>query len=171
MSPGRTAEPPIIQQVRDRIAAAKARGKLVAWRYAELRPEDGMVVYVRCKLCGRGIYGKRPAGDPVIASRSKDRTQTVLQVEIEYGPLPGYQQYTIQHDDGSAHLTALCRGCGDQPLDAETLEALYLADLEQTAGEIAGAFPDGAQRAAAFLCQHGTPQRRQRRIARFDMTG
>ena len=109
---------------------AKESGHLLRFDHVEMH-QDGGLRSVSCKLCGRIIKGERPIGDPVTREIVHHRNvKTVFQVQqVAVMPMAGYAEFTIEHQDGSKHVTHLCENCGKREFTPEVLEALYMADV------------------------------------------
>lgn len=93
--------------------------------------EHGVVVEVRCKLCGVHIAGRQfeDAGLRTIKGRTVAIQRPVFKVTNQYRE--GY----IEFEDGSVHVTPICAGCAPKLADADTAAAVYAADVAQWARE------------------------------------
>lgn len=105
-----------LMKLADRISRAKDAG-LKAFQYIE--EDRGGLNRVLCKICGTPIKDRAPDG----------RGLGVLMT------LAAYTEVTLEFDDGSAHVTPLCRSCA-QSSSLEMLEACYGADMAQWQKEL-----------------------------------
>jgi hypothetical protein len=84
---------------------------------------------INCKICGSVIAGPVDSG-------MHSKTERIGQREIIYRTLlfSRYSQYTeieIEFNDGSHHVTHLCKQCIPRVTEPGMLERLYVADLAQ----------------------------------------
>lgn len=83
-------------------------------KYVERDPQSPTIVKaIYCKGCGTQIKGLR----------------NILGVLVMV-PYWNYTDMTLEFDDGSAHTTPICIKCS-KVANAEALEAMYMADLEE----------------------------------------
>lgn len=83
---------------------------------------------MRCRLCNCVIRSLIESEKPISVRKISDKTLiTKLAIPAETS---SYQEITIEFDDGSAHVTAICGHCSGF-LSNDTLEELYVTDLEQ----------------------------------------
>lgn len=113
--------------------------------------EAGRVLRVRCKLCGRQIYGERVG--PVKTIHKDTQSGTVLlERRASLGPLPGYGVAEFTDADGGKHQTPICTSCQARGITAEQVEAIFHADLHQLHQEITASH--GPETAARFVDRH-----------------
>ena len=104
------------QAIRNRIQKALGRKPSLAQSALQLHKDDPLFLEaVYCPICRRKIRTLVPH------DRYPNRMIMVS--------LPGYEQITIEFDDGSAHVTPICSTCAAS-LDVDDLDDLYAADLQ-----------------------------------------
>jgi hypothetical protein len=83
-------------------------------KYVDRIPDNpSVIIAIYCKGCGTQIKGlKNVMGSSVLM------------------PYWNYREITIEFDNGSAHMTPICRKC-EKTTSKEALEAMYIADLEE----------------------------------------
>ena len=83
---------------------------------------------MECRSCGTVIRSLIESEKPVRIQRMHNQTLiTKLAIPAETS---SYQEITVEFDDGSAHVTAICRHCSVN-LSNDMLEEIYVTDLEQ----------------------------------------
>ena len=85
------------------------------------------VLEIRCKLCAARIQGMVPIpGAKPLLDLVEGHTRT-KHIPVRLAALANYQEVVIEFDDGSAHVTQICKRCAGT-LSNDDLEALYVAD-------------------------------------------
>jgi len=119
--------------VQERIANAKlslGRDSLVHVHY-ETNPGSHATVLVGidCKLCGSPIMG--PVEHEKMSKVVRHNGQNVIIKYVEHARFGAYTEVALTMDDGSKHVTHLCRGCVQKLSDPLVLEQIYAMDLAQ----------------------------------------
>lgn len=92
------------------------------------RLNKNFIESMSCRLCTGIIRSLVESENPIRIQKMGDKTLiTKLAIPAETS---SYQEITIEFDDGSAHVTAVCRHCSGK-LSNDMLEELYVTDLEQ----------------------------------------
>jgi len=119
---------------RKRIAAFERRDREKPLKVAvhSKIARGGYVDRVLCKLCGGTIKHLIPDELPVEVLRVKDRTMVYHRMIL--AELPNYVEVKIDFDDGSAHITHICKACF-KSLQDDDLETLYVGDMQQQMAE------------------------------------
>lgn len=118
--------------VKARADELRRSGCLQAWSHVEYAGNNQQIIQIRCKCCGSAIIGLRPIGDPATRPAGDGRT-IISEQRVSCGPLPSYRELIVDMDNGGRHVTHCCADCAQSPINGETLEAMYLADLEEMA--------------------------------------
>jgi hypothetical protein len=103
--------------VKERIAESKQRKP--RWHHQHIKrgvKNPASIVSVHCKSCGAVLVGPMPDED--------EPTRTI------FTATPLYAEIEITFDDGSKHVTHLCKVCRNG-LTVADLEDLYAADLAE----------------------------------------
>jgi hypothetical protein len=116
-------------RAKDRVAKTKVKhgARLTAWHYV-VDNEKGFREAVLCKKCGASLAAlveHEHGGHSRV-----ENGQVVKYRFLVMANLPTYDTVIIEFDDGSAHETPICKTC-KPTLDADDLEAIYVADLDQ----------------------------------------
>lgn len=102
--------------VKDRITKALGRKPNLGQSALQWHKDDPLFLEaVYCPICRRKIRGLVP--------HDQYPTRMIMV------SLPGYEQITIEFDDGSAHVTPVCSTCATN-LTPDDLDDLYAADLQ-----------------------------------------
>lgn len=116
----------------DRINKEKGKRPGVVKSHILRHPADFFTVQgCLCPLCETPIRGLVEADGMRTIRRSKG--QTVIEKPMVLACLASYAEVTIEFDDGSKHVTGICKSCIEEGLTAEDLEAVYAADLLEMA--------------------------------------
>lgn len=92
--------------------------------------KNGFITEVHCKCCGTLIMGLIEHEKPVEVV--KKNTRTIITKLMYLAALDQYTELEISFDDGSKHITPVCKKCADE-MDLSNLENLYIGDLYQWA--------------------------------------
>lgn len=94
-------------------------------------PDTGRhdMVRINCKICGSIIGGPVDSGEH--AKTERVGQQTIIYRTQTFSRFALYTEVEIQFDDGSKHVTHLCKQCIPRLNEPGMLERLYVADLAQ----------------------------------------
>lgn len=107
------------QRANKRIGDARGREKLRAFDYHQRNEQQGFEEATLCKMSGHVLASLVP--------HERLRFNNMpLAVRAES---PNYAEIEITFDDGSKHVTPICRTAIDFIVVPETLEDIYAADL------------------------------------------
>ena len=126
------------EHLRNRIANAMAGNKIK--KFNHLKKSHGVLEELFCKVCGTTI------GSLIVSDRFRESKvingKIVIFERLVFAQTPMYKDVTLEMDNGSAHATHLCKGCAEKPLDEDTLEAIYAADLQEWLNEGVSEIPE-----------------------------
>lgn len=117
-----------------RIAARRAdpANPVRKWDFVKFGPHG--IEAVHCKECGRPIKGL--VVDDRFSETRIINGKTIVFQRLVLAELPGYSEIEIEFDDGSRHITHVCKGCLPK-LTPNDLDALYEADMDMWSIEAA----------------------------------
>lgn len=96
--------------INDKLDALVRAAKSSSPYPAYIRWENGVAADTACKRCG----------NPLTRGGAQ---------------LPAYSEIHIEFDDGSSHISPICRPCRDKGLDGKALEEVYCDDMKALAIE------------------------------------
>lgn len=96
--------------------------------YIETGPLQGQIKAVFCRICGMAIKTLIRGEEPLDSKEINGKTVVYLPVML--AETSNYAEATLDFDDGSKHIVALCLGCA-KGAKASILEEVYAADLMQ----------------------------------------
>ena len=123
-----------MKHVAARARVEKALGHVDRQKARLILDSTGVMRELHCKCCD-DVIGKLVASDiPPILREIGGRK--VLTVPTVFMRLPLYREIRILFDDGSAHVSNVCRCCAvDKKLTVEELEKMYCEDMLVWASE------------------------------------
>jgi hypothetical protein len=115
-------------RVKDRIRKGKARAPK-AFGYVKRNPRhQSLVDTVLCKRCGEAL--RTWVVDDRFTDWEDINGQRIQRKYLVMATLPRYTEIEITFNDGSKHVTCMCKGCVKR-LTVEELDDLYAADLDE----------------------------------------
>lgn len=112
------------EKLLERIEAARAHkpiGRQVVYGTAGIEE-------VQCKCCSSPLRKMIP--DDRFQEVREINGQRVVCERLTLGTLPSYTEVLITFDDGSKHVSAICKQCGDE-LTLADIEWMYCCDLNE----------------------------------------
>lgn len=98
--------------------------------YVRYGPDGKYIEAVMCKLCGATIASLRDVDDlPAQVVKTSEGRKNVVRVMLAYNDQ--YVNMKIAFDDGSAHVTQICKKCGEREDILDLLDDIYNLDLAQ----------------------------------------
>lgn len=109
-------------------------GTMQKWDYCKL-DKFGQPEEVSCKLCGCKIVGTRDWGDPEVYRAKDEKNTLVVKQRTRIMPYDNYALILLKMNDGSRHLTPVCKACAPHLSQAPVtkLHDLYMSDLQSLA--------------------------------------
>ena len=103
--------------------------------------DRGAVTEIRCKLCLTPIQGLVEHDHPDLTKTRKMADGTILrQTHLVLRPNAMYDEMTLLMDDGSRHVTHICKQCKAKNLPLEVITRLMQMDIDEL--RLEGLFPD-----------------------------
>jgi RecJ-like exonuclease len=99
-----------------------AKDKLKDFHYMKI--DNGVVEKVTCKSCGATLQNLIP--DENYTKTEKFKGKIIIYKYLVMAQTPNYDELTIEMEDGSKHVTPICKVCKRKSVD---VESLYQADL------------------------------------------
>lgn len=123
------------EEIKKRVADGK---KDYPHRFSYVHGNAGEIHSVLCKLC-RSVM-RMQVEDPDYSESRKVNGRDVIVKRMYLRTLANYGEITIEFDDGSAHVTPLCKECC-KSVQVSDLESIYCADMEQLLSEESSTAP------------------------------
>lgn len=111
--------------MREKVKGAKQNGRLKKFVYMEEKPGIG-TSRVYCK-CGQTIQELREV--PEMSEVQKLSGRTIVRERVALMPSASYSELEITFDDGSKHITPMCKGCAKKAHSTDFLDDVYAADM------------------------------------------
>lgn len=91
----------------------------------------GNIQQILCRSCPAILATLVQHGD--VVQRRIQGTPTIIEtVRMKFSRVTGHAQIVMEMEDGSKHISSMCRACAHRVQDAD-LEEIYLSDLESMA--------------------------------------
>jgi adenylate cyclase len=100
----------------------EAENKLKDFHYIKI--DNGVVEKVTCKNCGAVLQNLVP--DENYTKTEKLKGKIIIYKYLVMAQTPNYDELTIEMEDGSKHVTPICKICKNKSID---IESIYQADL------------------------------------------
>lgn len=99
-----------------------AKDKLKDFHYIKI--DNGVVEKVTCKNCGSVLQNLVP--DERYTKTEKINGKIIIYKYLVMAQTPNYDELIIEMEDGSKHMTPICKVCKTKSID---INSIYQADL------------------------------------------